>query len=108
MAKPKRVREPEEEPERVLQTKPPLTVKPGGVLAGFTFTMRRFTAREYIKIRRGTGDSTDVLEMALDAVLSHDLPGSVDDLSPEQAIELADAWTDAMTESAVPQPSGAE
>ena len=82
---------------------PSLTVEvPGG---RGRITMRPFTSREFIAMKRGDFDEVALMEMTIAAVVEY-LPGKDPlDLPPLVTLGLATAWLDAGMEEAVPPPT---
>ena len=82
---------------------PSLTVEvPGG---RGRITMRPFTTREYIAMRRSDFNDVELMEMTIAAVVEY-LPGKDPlDLPPLVCLGLATAWLDAGMEEAVSPPT---
>lgn len=72
-------------------------------LDGQTFTMRRFTTRDFITIRKGEMDDVALIEVICAAVVEGPDPL---DLPLEQTFDLLSRWMEAQTASAVPPPTG--
>jgi hypothetical protein len=70
-----------------------------------TATMRAFTAREFIAMRKGTMSDVEIMEMTAGAVIR--MPDGLDplDLPPEDLLGLTANWLEAKKDEVVPPPS---
>lgn len=87
--------------DRIIATRraqEPLDVAvPGG-----TITMRPFSSREYLAMRKGDYNDVQMMEMTVEAIVTY-LPGEDPwDLPPEGLLAITKAWLDARRDVAVP------
>lgn len=74
-------------------------------VAGGVITMRQFSSREYIAMRRGEYQDVDLMEMTVAAIVEY-LPGQDPlDLPPDELLGLTAAWIEARKEQAIPPPT---
>lgn len=85
---------------------PLLTVRPTGRLAGRTLRMRYPSVGFLIARRRGQASDEVWWAELVDAIEEHDLGRDPAKLPPSLVNAIGTAWVDAMTEEAVPPPSG--